>query len=73
MLLSKSKQRETKQEPMTEFKMFTLLLRRRIYPSLFHAPCFNFKSLTSAQKNFIYNQARLDYVERDILQRPILT
>jgi hypothetical protein len=73
VLLTKSRGKEVNAETEAEFKMFTLLLRRRIFTSLFHAPCLNFKALSSAQKSFIYNQGRLDYVERDILQRPILT
>jgi hypothetical protein len=45
-----------------------LQVRRRIFPSLFHFPTNNFKVLQSASKNFIFHQARLDYVEREILK-----
>ena len=49
------------------------MVRRRIYPSLYHGPSFNFKMLSSQSRNFIFHQARSDYVERDILKKPILS
>jgi hypothetical protein len=49
------------------------MVRRRIFPSLFHGPCFNFKALSTSSRNFIFHQARIDYVERDILKKPILS
>jgi hypothetical protein len=56
-----------------DFRFFTLLLRRRIFPSLFQQEHLNFKCLPKNSLSFVYHQSRQDYVERELIRQPVLT
>lgn len=54
-----------------EFTGLTLFIRERIFSSLHSMP--SFKSLNKDSLNFIFYQIKRDYVEYEILRRPLLS
>ena len=48
-----------------------LYLRKRIFPSLHSIP--NFKALGKDALNFLFYQIKKDYIDGEILRRPLLT
>jgi len=53
------------------YELMTLKLRKRIFSSLHSMP--NFKSLGASSLDFLFHQIKSDYIEFEILKRPIIT
>ena len=54
-----------------KYEQLQLRLRKRIFTSLHYLP--KFKSLTKEAQNFLFNQIKGDYIEFEVLKKPILT